>query len=157
MANDQTAPSLEAVERALKMQAGSVLARQALHLRSMLAERTAAVGDAANRYMAERARVAAVRALLDAARRADFPGTELNDRIRAVLDGPTEAPAPEPVDDHIAAWIKAARDHAVEHESDWRVLDDLLDDYRLHRVTGTPLDRHACEGSYCCADGQDYR
>lgn len=40
--------------------------------------------------------------------------------------------------DEVATWIKAKRD---EHGPGWRwgELDNLLDDYRLHADTGTPL------------------
>lgn len=38
-------------------------------------------------------------------------------------------------------WIKAARDRCQPGDGDWRALDALLDDYRLHADTGTPLDQ----------------
>lgn len=52
-------------------------------------------------------------------------------------------------DDDVAAWIKARRD---EHEDrygrypEWYAIDALLDQYRLHADTGTPLGEHVCEG-----------
>jgi hypothetical protein len=58
--------------------------------------------------------------------------------------------------DNVEAWLKRARDAYSPYgkEGDYfRLLDDLLDDYRLHADTGTPLAEHACEGSYCCGDG----
>ena len=51
-------------------------------------------------------------------------------------------------DDDFATWLKARRD---EHEDRygrapaWYLLDDLLDLYRLHADTGTPLNEHVCE------------
>lgn len=69
----------------------------------------------------------------------------------------TTNPTPEPVDDHVAAWIKAARDRQNPDGTAWdlgrwNVLDDLLEDWRLHADTGTPIDQHACEGPYCCGE-----
>lgn len=55
---------------------------------------------------------------------------------------PEEIPAPrEPVDDYVALWIKRKRDEFTRGSYDWVALDVLLDDYRDHRVTGTPLDQ----------------
>lgn len=51
-------------------------------------------------------------------------------------------------DDDFATWLKARRD---EHEDRygqapaWYVLDDLLNTYRLHADTATPLGEHVCE------------
>lgn len=57
------------------------------------------------------------------------------------------APAPLPCrDDAVAGWLKAAPWDLAR----WNVLDNLLDDYRLHADTGTPLDQHACYGPHCC-------
>jgi hypothetical protein len=164
----ESVPTAAAVDRALKMQAGSVLARQVLHLRSMMAERTAAVGDAANRYMAERARVAAVRALARDLDREAGIATDIwtksamgsaAARIRAALGGSAgspetgdSTPALPRRDDHVAAWLKQRRDGYVPSDAGWVVLDYALDNYRLHADTGTPLDQHACEGPYCCRD-----
>lgn len=110
-----------------------------------------------------------------------FPGYVDTDLIRAVLDGSATQPASSGIvmgtvtgrsvasstalgsplprrDDHIATWIKATRDRLAanpaeeDHPSGWYVLDELLEDWRLHADTGTPIDQHACEGSYCCAE-----
>jgi hypothetical protein len=68
-----------------------------------------------------------------------------------------EPPAEPARGDDVEAWIKRARDaySPFDEEGDYfRLLDGLLDDYRLHRVTGTPLTEHACEGPNCCT-GRD--
>lgn len=54
-------------------------------------------------------------------------------------------------DDVVAAWLKQERDQALElgYESRAAVIDELLDDYRLHADTGTPLLQHACDGPHC--------
>jgi hypothetical protein len=57
--------------------------------------------------------------------------------------------------DAVDLWLKAARDDWAGDMGDprppqWFVIDHLLDDYRLHADTGTPLDQHACDGPYCC-------
>lgn len=50
-------------------------------------------------------------------------------------------------DDQVAAWIKRRRDaYDQQHDVQWDVLDELLDDYRLHADAGVPLDQHVCEG-----------
>lgn len=54
--------------------------------------------------------------------------------------------------DHIEAWLKTQRDlhrDAQGPTCGWQHLDDLLDDYRLHADTGTPLSDHVCEGNRC--------
>lgn len=39
------------------------------------------------------------------------------------------------------AWIKRHRDRFNQVQGrEWRAIDDLLDDYRDHADTGTPLD-----------------
>lgn len=48
--------------------------------------------------------------------------------------------------DQFEAWLKAQRDEFARGDSPWPVLDYLLDNYRLHADTGTPLDEHVCEG-----------
>lgn len=49
--------------------------------------------------------------------------------------------------DDFEAWLKAQRDRYDErHDTEWDVLDGLLDRYRLHADTGTPLTEHVCEG-----------
>jgi len=39
----------------------------------------------------------------------------------------------------IANWIKRHRDVYWKNSRKWTALDDLLDDYREHADTGTPL------------------
>lgn len=52
--------------------------------------------------------------------------------------------------DAFEAWLKAQRDdYASDRANDhtmYDALDDLLDLYRLHADTGTPLGEHVCEG-----------
>lgn len=48
--------------------------------------------------------------------------------------------------DAVEQWLKARRDRHREQTDDWCHIDELLDEYRLHADTGTPLDQHACEG-----------
>lgn len=51
--------------------------------------------------------------------------------------------------DAVEAWLRAARDvHSDRYgvTPAWFVLDDLLDLYRLHADTGTPLTEHVCQG-----------
>lgn len=66
--------------------------------------------------------------------------------------------------DHVEAWLKAHRDRFADgftRDPQWEALDQLLDDYRLHADTGTPLGQHACDGPHCdCAEtltGSDAR
>ena len=48
--------------------------------------------------------------------------------------------------DHVEAWLKAQRDQYSEHhDAQWDLIDGLLDEYRLHADTATPLDQHCCE------------
>ncbi len=47
--------------------------------------------------------------------------------------------------DDVEAWLKSDRDALLAEKSPWAslaaaVVDDLLEDYRLHADTGTPLD-----------------
>lgn len=49
-------------------------------------------------------------------------------------------------DDAVAAWLKAQRDAAADYPQAYDVIDQLLDEYRLHADTGTPLHEHCCEG-----------
>lgn len=46
--------------------------------------------------------------------------------------------------DTVEAWLKAQRDASAD-PAEWQAMDGLLDLYRLHADTGTPLDQHACE------------
>jgi hypothetical protein len=57
--------------------------------------------------------------------------------------------------EEVEAWIRRQRDvwpydsHAENWEyAKWDVLDDLLEDLRLHHATGTPLSEEAEEGPY---------
>lgn len=47
--------------------------------------------------------------------------------------------------DAVEAWLKAQRDRRPR-DSSWWLLDDLLDLYRLHADTRTPLDQHVTDG-----------
>lgn len=58
-------------------------------------------------------------------------------------------------DSDVAAFIKRHRDRYDKNSAAsgksmdfvrYRALDDLLDDYRLHADTGTPLDEEAFDG-----------
>lgn len=49
--------------------------------------------------------------------------------------------------DAIEAWLKEWRDrYDPEVHVQWHSLNQMLDEYRLHADTGTPLDEHVCEG-----------
>ena len=48
--------------------------------------------------------------------------------------------------DEFAQWLKAQRSQYLDDSTGWNIVDDLLDTYRLHADTGTPLDGHVCEG-----------
>lgn len=50
--------------------------------------------------------------------------------------------------DHVEAWLKEQRDQYPDNTTMWDALDNLLDDYRLHADTRTPLDEHVCMGGY---------
>lgn len=41
--------------------------------------------------------------------------------------------------DKVERYIKRWRDKLPDHSARWYAVDDLLDDYRLHADTGTPL------------------
>lgn len=57
--------------------------------------------------------------------------------------------------DAVEVWLKAQRDQhaatATTQWSAWDTLDVLLDTYRLHADTRTPLGEHACE-QHCDCD-----
>jgi hypothetical protein len=61
-----------------------------------------------------------------------------------------ETPQPETQPrrgDAFEAWLKAQRDeYEVRSSPQWIALDEVLDTYRLHADTGTPLGEHVCEG-----------
>ncbi|WP_160051192.1 hypothetical protein [Nocardiopsis sp. FR26] len=74
--------------------------------------------------------------------------------VPALLDEIDRLTAQLPArDDKFAVWLKTQRDEQITWPQ-WRALDGLLDLYRLHADTGTPLDQHACE-PHCadCASG----
>jgi hypothetical protein len=49
-------------------------------------------------------------------------------------------------DDAVATWLKANRDRSSGPVMPrWRAIDYLLELYRDHADTGTPLGQHACE------------
>ncbi|MFE9391649.1 hypothetical protein [Streptomyces sp. NPDC006784] len=48
--------------------------------------------------------------------------------------------------DDIDRWLKAQRDAAADHPEAYQAADGLLDLYRLHADTRTPLTEHVCEG-----------
>lgn len=72
--------------------------------------------------------------------------------IRAALeraDDPNPAAGtPQPRrGDQFERWLKAQRDeYEVRSSPQWGALDEVLDTYRLHADTGTPLGEHVCEG-----------
>jgi DNA polymerase-3 subunit epsilon len=88
---------------------------------------------------------------------ADFQTYKRRSDPTVVIDGswPLQ-PHPELVPhqpargDAVEQWLKAQRDaHLDGYNSpspEWHALDRVLDDYRLHADTGTPLGEHACEG-----------
>ncbi|MGX9921765.1 hypothetical protein ACWIG4_18145 [Streptomyces sp. NPDC002248] len=54
--------------------------------------------------------------------------------------------------DAVADWLRTWRNAAVTERRDhgaYNTADELLDLYRLHADTGTPLHEHACEGPHC--------
>ncbi|MCX5336926.1 hypothetical protein [Streptomyces sp. NBC_00140] len=48
--------------------------------------------------------------------------------------------------DEFEEWLKAQRDAAADYPEAYQAADGLLDLYRLHADTGTPLSEHVCEG-----------
>ncbi|MGW8702884.1 hypothetical protein ACWGOK_39265 [Streptomyces eurythermus] len=48
--------------------------------------------------------------------------------------------------DQFEAWLKAQRDASADYPEAHQVTDGLLNLYRLHADTGTPLGEHVCEG-----------
>jgi hypothetical protein len=63
-------------------------------------------------------------------------------------------------DDEVAAWLKAKRNEwyvssqyrltpsEARARTIYTAIDDLLDDYRLHADTGTPLNEHVSDGGH---------
>lgn len=99
------------------------------------------------------ARSAARDAELAKLREAYAAAVDDNLRMEVALAGQaTEKDATVPYGE-VEAWLKAQRDRSTKYTARWTVVDDLLDDYRLHMQTETPLTEHAHEGSHCCADG----
>lgn len=76
-------------------------------------------------------------------------------RLLAALthSGPSYGQPPLPRrGDPVEAWLRAHRDRQVDEYGrtrGWHLLDNLLDDYRLHADTGTPLGEHVCDGGNC--------
>lgn len=66
-------------------------------------------------------------------------------RIATALDGWTAPERPQR-GDAFEQWLKAQRDLCFGHATTWGAVDGLLDQYRLHADTGTPLSEHVCEG-----------
>src|SRR5690606_34479387 len=68
------------------------------------------------------------------------------DRLRRMADETaTETPEPHR-GDAFEQWLKARRDEwAPEGCQPWQILDQTLEEYRLHADTGTPLGEHVCE------------
>lgn len=58
---------------------------------------------------------------------------------------PTIPTVPPRRGDAVETWLKAQRDACFGHATTYNAIDGLLDEYRLHADTGTPLDEHACE------------
>ncbi|MFC1418547.1 hypothetical protein [Streptacidiphilus cavernicola] len=52
--------------------------------------------------------------------------------------------------DAVDGWLKSERDEYVPDGPTWVALDNLLDAYRLHADTGTPLGEHVCEQHCDC-------
>jgi hypothetical protein len=50
--------------------------------------------------------------------------------------------------DDFERWLKYQRDLCFGHATTYNAVDGLLDEYRLHCDTGTPLSEHACD--YAC-------
>lgn len=81
--------------------------------------------------------------------------------VRRILDRTaSSAPAVPPLPrrgDHVEAWLKKQRDEFERGDSVWPILDYVVDQYRLHADTRTPLDQHCCEGGNVddCADCYD--
>lgn len=70
----------------------------------------------------------------------------LDEAILRVEDPEEPASVHQPYrGDRFEAWLKGQRDISASWSA-WRELNSLLDQYRLHADTGTPLGEHVCEG-----------
>lgn len=68
-----------------------------------------------------------------------------NELRRMADETATETPEPHR-GDAFEQWLKARRDEwAPEGCQPWQILDQTLEEYRLHADTGTPLGEHVCE------------
>jgi hypothetical protein len=92
-------------------------------------------------------RGAVLREAADAVAR--FTGNDLDANAKMLRRMAGETPPAETQPrrgDAFEAWLKAQRAEFERGESPWPILDYLLDRYRLHADTGTPLGEHVCEG-----------
>lgn len=48
--------------------------------------------------------------------------------------------------DAVDQWLFAQRARFIDDGPAWVAVDEVLDQYRLHADTRTPLDQHVCEG-----------
>lgn len=70
------------------------------------------------------------------------------DLLRRMADARAEQPAAVALPrrgDAVEQWLKAQRDEHPRSSHAWFMVDCVLDRYRLHADTGTPLDQHVCE------------
>jgi hypothetical protein len=76
------------------------------------------------------------------------PCRDASAQLRTMAAGAQQDPAPDGPrrGDPVEQWLKAQRDAAADHPAAYQAADGLLDLYRLHADTGTPLDDHVCEG-----------
>jgi hypothetical protein len=72
--------------------------------------------------------------------------TDLGDTIRQAWENAATAATQPRRGDPVEAWLKGQRDEFEYGDSVWPILDYVLDQYRLHADTSTPLDEHCCEG-----------
>src|SRR5690606_2644464 len=74
------------------------------------------------------------------------PCRDASAQLRRMADETaTETPEPHR-GDAFEQWLKARRDEwAPEGCQPWQILDQTLEEYRLHADTGTPLGEHVCE------------
>jgi hypothetical protein len=71
------------------------------------------------------------------------------DSLRAEVTRSRAVPHMPRRDDAVATWLKWLRDAYAWDRPTWSNLDEVLDLYRLHADTGTPLDQRVCEGPNC--------